>query len=246
MDKDDKKKRERDAKLLIKNLKEDRAKRAEKQKLKDEEYRKKQLADEQEMKDRAAKLKLERWTQKVEKKKAIELAKKERREELKKRVEISQTRTAEVEQKGKPLYKIKEQQYEEAYEIPGLAERKEQLKKIRDFYKPIDIEEMKEHMQAYKHIRKEKNLIIQENRQASLKELRDHQRNLPFKPVRDASMENLPTQKELIAEKANKIDNYAKYVREMYWPKVSVKKQLELEHVKGTLKNAAIRKEDEE
>lgn len=72
MDKDDKKKRERDAKLLIKNLKEDRAKRAEKQKLKDEEYRKKQLADEQEMKDRAAKLKLERWTQKVEKKKAIE------------------------------------------------------------------------------------------------------------------------------------------------------------------------------
>jgi|TARA_B110000305_G_C19307932_1_gene572525 hypothetical protein len=50
-------------------------------------------------------------------------------------------------------------------------------------------------------------------------------------------MENLPTQKELVLEKANKIDNYAKYVREMYWPKVSVKKQLELEHVKGTLKN---------
>lgn len=59
-------------------------------------------------------------------------------------------------------------------------------------------------------------------------------------------MENLPTQKELVLEKANKIDNYAKYVREMYWPKVSVKKQLELEHVKGTLKNQAIRKEDEE
>lgn len=55
-------------------------------------------------------------------------------------------------------------------------------------------------------------------------------------------MENLPTQKELIAEKVNKIDNYAKYVREMYWPKVSVKKQLELEHVKGTLKNRAIEK----
>ena len=39
-----------------------------------------------------------------------------------------------------------------------------------------------------------------------------------------------------------KIDNYAKYVREMYWPKVSVKKQLELEHIKTTLKHSSLRK----
>ena len=32
----------------------------------------------------------------------------------------------------------------------------------------------------------------------------------------------------------------------MYWPKVSVKKQLELEHVKGTLKNQSIRKDEDE
>ena len=30
--------------------------------------------------------------------------------------------------------------------------------------------------------------------------------------------------KEKTKEKRDKIDNYAKYVREMYWPKVSVKK----------------------
>jgi hypothetical protein len=29
---------------------------------------------------------------------------------------------------------------------------------------------------------------------------------------------------KLTKEKREKIDNYAKYVREMYWPKVSVKK----------------------
>ena len=46
-------------------------------------------------------------------------------------------------------------------------------------------------------------------------------------------------------EKREKIDNYAKYVREMYWPKVSVKKQLELEHVKNSLKVQPIRKSQE-
>ncbi len=43
-------------------------------------------------------------------------------------------------------------------------------------------------------------------------------------------------------QKKEKIDNYGKYVREMYWPKVSVKKQLELEHIKSTLKTEVLRK----
>lgn len=78
MDKEDLKKRERDAKQLIKNLKEDRAKREEKKKKQDEELRKKFLLEEKEMKEREAKLKKEKWVQKVEKKKAIESAKKAR------------------------------------------------------------------------------------------------------------------------------------------------------------------------
>lgn len=35
--------------------------------------------------------------------------------------------------------------------------------------------------------------------------------------------------------KVEKIENYSKYVKEMYWPKVSAKKQQELESLK--LKN---------
>ena len=38
-------------------------------------------------------------------------------------------------------------------------------------------------------------------------------------------------------EQKLKIDSYSKYVREMYWPKVSAQKQLELEHIRTTLKN---------
>ena len=33
----------------------------------------------------------------------------------------------------------------------------------------------------------------------------------------------------------DKVNNYAKYVKEMYWPKVSESKKLELEHLKEQL-----------
>ena len=35
--------------------------------------------------------------------------------------------------------------------------------------------------------------------------------------------------------KAQKLDNYSKYVKEMYWPKLSPKKQLELEIIRNTI-----------
>jgi hypothetical protein len=50
---------------------------------------------------------------------------------------------------------------------------------------------------------------------------------------------------KMTKEKREKVDNYAKYVREMYWPKVSVKKQLELEHIKNNLKVLPIRNSQE-
>jgi hypothetical protein len=49
-------------------------------------------------------------------------------------------------------------------------------------------------------------------------------------------------QKQKVKETRSKIDNYAKYVKEMYYPKVSVKKQLEMEHVISTLKHQSIRR----
>jgi len=47
----------------------------------------------------------------------------------------------------------------------------------------------------------------------------------------------LEQQEKQVKEKKMKIDNYSKYVKEMYWPKVSVKKQLEMEHIITTLNN---------
>ena len=56
----------------------------------------------------------------------------------------------------------------------------------------------------------------------------------------------LEEEEKFSKEKMDKRGNYAKYVREMYWPNVSLKKQLELEHVKSTLHNQNIRKSIED
>jgi len=39
----------------------------------------------------------------------------------------------------------------------------------------------------------------------------------------------------------NKVDKYAKYVKEMHWPRISENKKLELEEIKETLKNQKVR-----
>ena len=81
---------------------------------------------------------------------------------------------------------------------------------------------------------------IKEKRDLSIKELKDHYEKLPYKP--NFSKEKLIEMNQKRKDYENnakaskdhkeKIDNYAKYVREMYWPKVSLKKQLEMEHIR--------------
>ena len=87
----------------------------------------------------------------------------------------------------------------------------------------------------------------------SIREQKEHFQKLPYKPNNDQDkIDEINEKKKIMVEtkektkeKRDKIDNYAKYVREMYWPKVSVKKQLELEHVKNSLKVQPIRKSQE-
>jgi hypothetical protein len=40
-----------------------------------------------------------------------------------------------------------------------------------------------------------------------------------------------------VKKRTEKIDSYAKYVKEMYWPKVSLKKQIELEYQQMNLRH---------
>ena len=70
----------------------------------------------------------------------------------------------------KPIYKKIEEKYQKSVEMPNLAERKKQLENIRNFYKPIDKEQMNEHLKNYKSIQHEKNELIQKKRADSIKE----------------------------------------------------------------------------
>ena len=46
--------------------------------------------------------------------------------------------------------------------------------------------------------------------------------------LNSSEKDTLTSDEKLVKEKKLKINNYSRYVREIFWPKVSVKKQLEL------------------
>ena len=51
---------------------------------------------------------------------------------------------------------------------------------------------------------------------------------------------------QALKENSTKVENYAKYVKEMYWPKASVRKQLELEQLKINMKHQPVRKSEQD
>ena len=65
--------------------------------------------------------------------------------------------------------------------------------------------------------------------------------NLPFQLKRELiEMESKKSEKVMQQKQRDLVEqrnNYSNYVKEMYWPKVSMKKQIELEQLKNSLKN---------
>jgi len=53
-------------------------------------------------------------------------------------------------------YLISQKRYEEEIVLPELEKYKQDLKKKKDFYKPIDIKEIKEHEKKYHRLLREK------------------------------------------------------------------------------------------
>ena len=63
------------------------------------------------------------------------------------------------------MHKKIEQKYQKSVEIPALAQKKKQLEDIRNFYKPIDKEEMEKHKKDYYSIKVEKGELIKKHRE---------------------------------------------------------------------------------
>ena len=49
----------------------------------------------------------------------------------------------------KPLYKQYEEKYYEQVELPTLEQKKKQLEDLRNFYRPIEGQELKQHAMKY-------------------------------------------------------------------------------------------------
>ena len=93
---------------------------------------------------------------------------------------------------------------------------------------------MEQFQKDYISTRIKNNEKVKQNREGEIKFLKDHKAKMQFKPTNDPELidqigilerkKQMEENKNNEKQKKEKIDNYGKYVREMYWPKVSVKK----------------------
>jgi archaellin len=140
----------------------------------------------------------------------------------------------------KPLYKKIEKQYEQDYVIPELEKRKIELAKKRNFFQPINSEELEHHANKYEQAR----------RQESAKRAQKFKINETYDPSKykskfldsvldydeDQKVENKKKYEEM-GELVKKKKNYSKLVLETHKPKVSQRKKMEMQLIKQNLEN---------
>lgn len=141
----------------------------------------------------------------------------------------------------KPLY-IEMAQRVEKQDKESLEEKKKRLEEIRAFHQPLKKEEMMDHAMKYEKIRQDKEHDIRQKRKAEILAERERKERLPTFSQSRTSQDVLDSlrkpgqilgaeQEKLEAAKARKLNqekiaNYGKYVKEMYWPQVSEKNQM--------------------
>lgn len=130
--------------------------------------------------------------------------------------------------------------------MPELERKKKNLETIRQFHKPIKREELDEHEKNYQEkikIEREKQRMKREKWYSDIgygvfdegryktkfyeKVLEEEKKNDVKKRVNSQNKQR----------KQEKMNNYAKIVKEMHWPQVSPKKRAEMEEMKNLMAN---------
>ena len=83
------------------------------------------------------------------------------------------------------MYKQYEDDYNEKFNVLTLEERKRQLEKIRNFYKPIPKDELTQHEKNYSSVKREMTIKIKNDRIEESKQIKEHYEKLPYKPSVD-------------------------------------------------------------
>ena len=144
----------------------------------------------------------------------------------------------------KYLHEKIEEDYEQKVLMPELEKKKNELKEKRDFYKPIDHREIDEFQKKYEEEAKvqaekkrlEREKWYQDIGQGDYDVNKYKTKALEKVTQREKGYEEIKIrQLEDKKQKAQKMNNYAKIVKEMHWPQVSPKKQKEILKIKNLL-----------
>lgn len=144
----------------------------------------------------------------------------------------------------KYMHEKLEEEYQQKVLMPELERKKLELKEKRDFFKPIDRKEIDEFQKKYEENFKKK---LEEKRREREKWYNDigqgdYDPNRYKTKVYDKVMqeekgteESKFNQIQEKKRKAEKMNNYARIVKEMHWPQVSSKKKEEVQRIKQLL-----------
>lgn len=137
-----------------------------------------------------------------------------------------------------------EKEYQEKVLMPELEKKKQVLKEKREFFRPIDHKEIDEHQKQY-----EENFKIKlEQKKMEREKWYDdigvgkydpnkYQTKVLAKVIEETKGEEEHKLQEIEdrKRKAEKMNNYARIVKEMHWPEVSERKREEAENIKKLL-----------
>ena len=145
----------------------------------------------------------------------------------------------------KPLYRTIQNEYEEKVMMPILEQKKKVLASIRDLHKPIRLEEINDYKKKIDEIVNEKKEKLHKER---FEFYDNHRKNYRYKEyetnflsaVKEHELETKEEAERREMEKKEHIDkmkSYGDMIKEMHWPTVSKKKQLEMQLLKESMKH---------
>ena len=151
------------------------------------------------------------------------------------------------EKTSKPLYKKIEDKYKSDILMPELERKKRQLGDIRKFHNPIKREDLDEHEKNYQErikIEREKQRLKREKWYSEIgygvyDENRYKTKFYDKAREEEKQKENVQrVESQERKRKNDKMNNYAKIVKEMHWPQVSERKKKELEELKHNMEHS--------
>ena len=147
--------------------------------------------------------------------------------------------------KARPYHEQLEERYKKEVEMPELEKKKKELMEKRNFYKPIDKIEIMEHQRRYEEAVRSKTDAKKLERDKATADwaVKGDPAKHKSKFLEDIVERELHDKEERDKEddekrrRMEKMGNYAKFVKEMHWPKVSEEKKIKLEILKENLKH---------